>query len=72
METKWEGFSVAQKLDKMGMRGSPTSELVFENLFIPENNVLGEVGQGVYVLMSGLDTERLVLSAGALGECACN
>ena len=68
METKWEGFSVAQKLDKLGMRGSATSELVFENLFIPDDNILGELHQGVYVLMSGLDTERLVLAAGALGN----
>lgn len=68
VETKWEGFSVAQKLDKLGMRGSATSEIVFENMFIPEENVLGELHKGVYVLMSGLDTERLVLSGGALGN----
>jgi isovaleryl-CoA dehydrogenase len=67
VESSWEGFSVAQKLDKLGMRGSPTAELVFDNVFIPEANVLGELHKGVYVLMSGLDTERLVLSAGALG-----
>lgn len=54
------------------MRGSPTSELVFENLFVPDNNILGELNQGVYVLMSGLDTERLVLAAGALGRKKCN
>ena len=50
------------------MRGSQTTELVFENLFVPDTNVLGEVHQGVYVLMSGLDSERLVLSGGALGN----
>lgn len=50
------------------MRGSPTAELVFENVFVPEANILGELHKGVYVLMSGLDTERLVLSAGALGR----
>lgn len=68
VDTKAEGFSIAQKLDKLGMRGSATSEIVFENVFVPEANVLGEVNKGVYVLMSGLDSERLVLSAGALGN----
>ncbi|XP_030071015.1 isovaleryl-CoA dehydrogenase, mitochondrial [Microcaecilia unicolor] len=61
------GFSTAQKLDKLGMRGSNTSELVFENCRIPEENVLGQLGRGVYVLMSGLDLERLVLAGGPLG-----
>ncbi|KAM4690608.1 isovaleryl-CoA dehydrogenase, mitochondrial [Rhinophrynus dorsalis] len=61
------GFSTAQKLDKLGMRGSNTSELVFEDCKIPEKNVLGHTGKGVYVLMSGLDLERLVLSGGPLG-----
>ncbi|KAL6506740.1 hypothetical protein OROHE_022572 [Orobanche hederae] len=61
------GFSTAQKLDKLGMRGSDTCELVFENCFVPEENVLGQVGKGVYVMMSGLDLERLVLAAGPLG-----
>ncbi|MGH8036059.1 MAG: acyl-CoA dehydrogenase family protein, partial [Lysobacterales bacterium] len=61
------GFSTAQKLDKLGMRGSNTCELVFENCLIPVENVLGEVNQGVKVLMSGLNTERLVLSGGPLG-----
>uniref|UniRef100_A0A803L3T9 Isovaleryl-CoA dehydrogenase, mitochondrial n=1 Tax=Chenopodium quinoa TaxID=63459 RepID=A0A803L3T9_CHEQI len=60
-------FSTAQKLDKLGMRGSDTCELVFENCFVPQENVLGEEGKGVYVMMSGLDLERLVLSAGPLG-----
>ncbi len=62
-----KGFSTAQKLDKLGMRGSNTCELVFDNCEIPEENVLGEVNQGVKVLMSGLNTERLVLSGGPIG-----
>lgn len=62
-----QGFKSAQKLDKLGMRGSDTCELVFDNCEVPEENVLGEVDKGVYVLMSGLDLERLVLSAGPLG-----
>ncbi|GAB4821498.1 hypothetical protein N2152v2_008544 [Parachlorella kessleri] len=61
------GFSTAQKLDKLGMRGSDTCELIFENCEVPAENVLGEENKGVYVLMSGLDYERLVLSAGPLG-----
>ncbi|KAK7756550.1 hypothetical protein SLS62_001386 [Diatrype stigma] len=61
------GFSCARKLDKMGMRGSNTGELVFDGVFVPEANVLGRVGGGVRVLMEGLDLERLVLSAGPLG-----
>ncbi len=61
------GFSTAQKLDKLGMRGSDTCELVFEDCEIPEDNVLGEEGRGVSVLMSGLDYERAVLAAGPLG-----
>lgn len=61
------GFSRAQKLDKLGMRGSNTCELVFENCEVPEENVLGEVGRGVNVLMSGLDYERTVLSGGPVG-----
>ena len=62
-----QGFSTAQKLDKLGMRGSNTCELVFEDCAIPADNVLGEVNQGVKVLMSGLNTERLVLSGGPIG-----
>ena len=62
-----QGFSTAQKLDKLGMRGSDTCELVFEACEVPAENVLGRVDGGVYVLMSGLDLERLVLSAGPLG-----
>jgi isovaleryl-CoA dehydrogenase len=67
VEKGMPGFSTAQKLDKLGMRGSNTCELVFENCVIPAENVLGEVNQGVKVLMSGLNTERLVLSGGPLG-----
>jgi isovaleryl-CoA dehydrogenase len=67
VETGFKGFKVAQKLDKMGMRGSSTGELVFDNVEVPEENVLGAVGRGVNVLMSGLDYERAVLAAGPLG-----
>ena len=67
VEKGMPGFSTAQKLDKLGMRGSNTSELVFQNCEIPEANVLGEVNQGTRVLMSGLNTERLVLTGGPIG-----
>ncbi|CAO3563590.1 unnamed protein product [Mortierella alpina] len=67
IEKGMKGFSRGQKLDKLGMRGSNTCELVFEDCEVPEENVLGAVGKGVYVLMSGLDYERLVLSGGPLG-----
>src|SRR3546814_320754 len=67
VENGFKGFSVAQKLDKLGMRGSPTSALVLEDCEVPEENVLGAPGEGVAVLMSGLDYERLVLAAGPLG-----
>ncbi|ODM20784.1 Isovaleryl-CoA dehydrogenase 1, mitochondrial [Aspergillus cristatus] len=67
VETTFDGFSCAQKLDKLGMRGSNTGELVFDNVFVPKENVLGEINRGVKVLMEGLDLERLVLSAGPLG-----
>lgn len=67
IEKGMKGFSTAQKLDKLGMRGSNTCELVFENCEIPQENVVGEVNHGVKVLMSGLNTERLVLSGGPLG-----
>lgn len=67
VEKGMPGFSTAQKLDKLGMRGSNTCELVFEDCRIPPENVLGEVNQGVKVLMRGLNTERLVLTGGPLG-----
>ncbi len=67
IEKGMKGFTPAQKLDKLGMRGSPTSELVFEDCEVPAENVLGGVDDGVRVLMSGLDYERVVLAAGPLG-----
>ena len=67
IEKGFKGFSTAQKLDKLGMRGSNTCELVFEDCEIPAENVLGEVNEGVKVLMSGLNTERTVLSGGPIG-----
>ncbi len=67
VERGMKGFSTAQKLDKLGMRGSNTCELVFEDCEIPAGNVLGEVNNGVRVLMGGLNTERLVLTGGPLG-----
>ena len=67
IEKEMTGFSTAQKLDKLGMRGSNTCELVFADCEVPEDNVLGAVGKGVGVLMSGLDYERTVLAAGPLG-----
>ncbi|GCB17444.1 isovaleryl-CoA dehydrogenase, mitochondrial [Aspergillus awamori] len=67
VEKTFKGFSCARKLDKLGMRGSNTGELVFEDVFVPKENVLGEINRGVKVLMEGLDLERLVLSAGPLG-----
>ncbi len=67
IEKTMPGFSCAQKLDKLGMRGSDTGELVFQDCEVPEENVLGIVGRGVNVLMSGLDYERTVLSGGPLG-----
>jgi isovaleryl-CoA dehydrogenase len=67
VEKGFKGFSTAQKLDKLGMRGSNTCELVFQDCEVPEENVLGRVGEGVRVLMSGLDYERVVLAGGPLG-----
>lgn len=67
VEKGMPGFSTAQKLDKFGMRGSNTCELVFEDCRIPKENVLGQVNEGVKILMSGLNTERLVLSGGPIG-----
>ncbi|PAV64845.1 hypothetical protein WR25_01069 [Diploscapter pachys] len=74
VERGFKGFSTSQKLDKLGMRGSNTCELVFENCEVPEENVMGGVGKGVYVLMTGLDYERLVLSGGPMGlmQAACD
>ena len=70
IERDFPGFSSPQKLDKLGMRGSNTSELLFEDCEVPAENVLGRIGEGVRVLMSGLDYERLVLSGGPLGIMA--
>ena len=73
VEKGMKGFSIGQQIDKLGMRGSPTSELLFDNVRVPRENLVGELHGGVYVLMSGLDLERLVLSAGPLGlmQAAC-
>ncbi len=71
IEKGMKGFSTAQKLDKLGMRGSDTGELVFSDCEVPEENVLGRVNEGVRVLMSGLDYERAVLAAGPLGIMRC-
>jgi isovaleryl-CoA dehydrogenase len=70
VEKGFKGFSVAQKLDKLGMRGSNTGELVFQDCEVPEENVLNGIGRGVNVLMSGLDYERVVLTGGPLGIMA--
>ncbi|XP_031560678.1 isovaleryl-CoA dehydrogenase, mitochondrial-like [Actinia tenebrosa] len=67
IEKDTPGFSTSPKLDKLGMRGSNTCELVFEDCRIPAENVMGDINKGVYILMSGLDVERLVLAAGPLG-----
>ena len=67
IEKGFKGFTTAQKLDKLGMRGSDTGELVFQDCEVPEENVLGKVNEGVRILMSGLDYERVVLAAGPLG-----
>jgi len=67
IEKNFKGFSVGEKLDKLGMRGSNTGELIFDNCEVPEENVLGEVNKGAQVLMSGLDYERVVLAGGPLG-----
>ena len=74
IEKDLPGFSTAQKLDKLGMRGSNTCELVFENCRVHKDQILGGLGKGVYVLFSGLDLERLVLSGGPLGimQAACD
>ena len=67
IEKGFKGFKTAQKLDKLGMRGSDTAELIFEDCEVPEENVLGREGEGVRILMSGLDYERAVLAAGSVG-----
>ena len=67
IEKGMKGFSTAQKLDKLGMRGSDTGELVFEDCEVPEENILGREGSGAAILMSGLDYERAVLAAGSIG-----
>jgi isovaleryl-CoA dehydrogenase len=67
VESTFKGYRTAQKLDKLGMRGSSTSELVFQDCAVPEENVLGAIGKGIEVLMSGLDYERAVLAAGPVG-----
>ncbi len=67
IEREFEGFSDAQKLDKLGMRGSNTCELVFKRCIVPKTNILGELNRGVEVLMSGLDYERVILAGGPLG-----
>ncbi|KAK7862717.1 hypothetical protein R5R35_005992 [Gryllus longicercus] len=74
IEKGMEGFERGQKLDKLGMRGSNTGELIFTDCKVPATNLLGEEGKGVYILMSGLDLERLVLSGGPLGvmQAACD
>jgi isovaleryl-CoA dehydrogenase len=74
IEKDFPGFTTAPKLDKLGMRGSNTCELIFDNCKVPAKNVLGAEGKGVYVLMSGLDLERLVLAAGPVGlmQAACD
>ena len=70
IEKSMTGFSTGKKLDKLGMRGSNTAELIFENCPVPEENILGEEGNGAAILMSGLDYERVVLAAGPLGIMA--
>ncbi|XP_042912860.1 isovaleryl-CoA dehydrogenase, mitochondrial [Parasteatoda tepidariorum] len=67
IEKGMPGFSTGKPLDKLGMRGSPTCELIFENCKVPAENIMSSEGKGVYVLMSGLDYERLVLAAGPVG-----
>ncbi len=67
IQNNFKGFKRAQKLDKLGMRGSPTSELVFEDCEVPEENVMGKVGQGVKIMMAGLDYERVIIAAGPIG-----
>jgi len=74
VEREFPGFNTGPKLDKLGMRGSNTCELIFDNCKVPATNILGELNKGVYVLMSGLDYERLILAAGPVGlmQNACD
>ncbi len=74
IERGMPGFSTSRKLDKLGMRGSNTCELVFEDCKVPAKNIVGGLNKGVYIMMSGLDLERLVLAAGPLGlmQAACD
>lgn len=74
VERGFEGFTSGPKYDKLGMRGSNTCELIFEDCKVPAKNILGQINKGVYVLMSGLDYERLVLAAGPVGlmQSACD
>ena len=69
-----KGFSTGKKLDKLGLRGSSTGELIFDNCEVPEENVLGTVNKGIYVLFSGLDLERLILASNPVGlmQAACD
>jgi isovaleryl-CoA dehydrogenase len=67
VEKNFPGVKVGKKIDKIGMRGSGTSEIIFEKTFVPDENVIGEVNQGVYILMKGLNFERLILAAGPVG-----
>jgi isovaleryl-CoA dehydrogenase len=70
IEKSMSGFSSGKKLDKLGMRGSNTAELIFQNCPVPQENILGEEGKGAAILMSGLDYERVVLAAGPIGIMA--
>ena len=74
IEKDCPGFSVGEKIDKLGCRGSPTNELIFEDCEVSEENLLGDLNKGVYILMSELDFERLTLTGGAIGimEAAWN
>ena len=74
VEKGMDGFSTGLKLDKLGIRGSNTAELIFEDCKVPESNILGQRGRGIYVLFSGLDLERLVLAAGPVGlmQASCD
>ena len=74
IEKGMKGFSTGKKLDKLGLRGSSTGELIFDNCEVPEENVLGAINKGIYVLFSGLDLERLILASNPVGlmQAACD